>query len=414
MIKKIKKESTYKDRGLDLITFPFRPLSIVKVVLMLTIPISFGASALGNSQSYFQATAYIEGASITAGEWTVDEGEEVSYGDVIINEIMWMGSEASSKDQWIELRNTTDRDIDIGKWTIENASNGGVVNIPANMTLPAGDFFLLAQFNDSNPQMSALNVTVHHNPNIAFKLSYIDNGEVILKDANSNAIDRTPEALSSRWPAGGYAKGTYNSMQRKLNSETSGTSTYSWSGCEINILSDSSLEIMKVYWKEVYRDSHCGTPGHPNLLQESSSSENIYGTKIKDKDPEDTGVDSEEKGKESKEIRSKPDEVERVGNNSEPTNVEDGASDSLEDENTEQDLEEDTDSKIVTKVEEDRERNVIQSLTTEEEINSEEVAEDTEMFDNSTNYDDILTDIDSEENDTKEEENTDTDDLGSR
>ena len=35
---------------------------------------------------------------------------------VVINEVMWSGSSLSTDDQWIELRNTTDKDINIGKW----------------------------------------------------------------------------------------------------------------------------------------------------------------------------------------------------------------------------------------------------------------------------------------------------------
>ncbi|MCD6334669.1 MAG: lamin tail domain-containing protein, partial [Candidatus Latescibacteria bacterium] len=38
-------------------------------------------------------------------------------GDVVINELMWMGSTASSADEWIELRNTTDSEILLSGWT---------------------------------------------------------------------------------------------------------------------------------------------------------------------------------------------------------------------------------------------------------------------------------------------------------
>ena len=47
-----------------------------------------------------------------------------SAGDVVINEIAWMGTEASSGHEWIELYNTTGNDIDLTNWCIEDS--GGV------------------------------------------------------------------------------------------------------------------------------------------------------------------------------------------------------------------------------------------------------------------------------------------------
>jgi len=44
-------------------------------------------------------------------------------GDVVINEIMWMGSVGNSNDEWIELRNMTDADINLSGWKIDGAGS---------------------------------------------------------------------------------------------------------------------------------------------------------------------------------------------------------------------------------------------------------------------------------------------------
>jgi len=70
--------------------------------------------------------------------------------DVVINEVMWMGS-SSSSDEWIELRNTTASDIAIGNWQITNSSTAGDerLTLPSDALIPAGGFYLIARFDES-------------------------------------------------------------------------------------------------------------------------------------------------------------------------------------------------------------------------------------------------------------------------
>src|SRR3989344_3891492 len=43
----------------------------------------------------------------------------IQPGDVVINEIMWMGTQGDSADEWIELRNMTGGVIDISNWVVD-------------------------------------------------------------------------------------------------------------------------------------------------------------------------------------------------------------------------------------------------------------------------------------------------------
>lgn len=68
---------------------------------------------------------------------------------VIFNEILWMGSSISSADEWIELRNTTEQDIDLSGWVITRKANGAqvpMVTIPSGKTIPAKGYFVISNY----------------------------------------------------------------------------------------------------------------------------------------------------------------------------------------------------------------------------------------------------------------------------
>jgi len=78
----------------------------------------------------------------------------VEEGDVVFNELMWMGDFAGNSHEWIELRNTTDVDIDLTGWDITKLSSEGeilMLTIPAGV-IPARGYFLISNNNaeDSN------------------------------------------------------------------------------------------------------------------------------------------------------------------------------------------------------------------------------------------------------------------------
>lgn len=81
------------------------------------------------------------------------------YHGVLINELNWAGSSASTADEWIELKNQTDAPIDISSWQIEGAAtSGGALTTPAGSTIPSKGFFLIANFAATSSQ-STLNIT---------------------------------------------------------------------------------------------------------------------------------------------------------------------------------------------------------------------------------------------------------------
>ena len=125
---------------------------------------------------------------------------------VIINELAWAGSSSSSQDEWIELKNTTEEDIDLTNWQItkdtsEDSSNETLmIEIEENLdnpeanTIPAGGYFLIAnngpEHDFGGEMLSVLNVEPNYidssitlsNSNLLIKLyngSWDEEGELI-------------------------------------------------------------------------------------------------------------------------------------------------------------------------------------------------------------------------------------------
>lgn len=189
----------------------------------------------------------------------------IGPGDVVVNEVMWMGSDAGFADQWIELRNMTDQDIDLGQWTIDNArqSNQPAYMIPAGTgsVIEAEDIFLITRVNVNTPN-SALAVPADIN-NASINLANTDNGDLLLKDAEGNLID---EAAGDPWPAGRNDPNQKRWSMQRGQTPGDGLDPANWYTCDRDVLAgDGTLEQMNDYWQEGHQKINCGTPGHSNL-----------------------------------------------------------------------------------------------------------------------------------------------------
>lgn len=99
---------------------------------------------------------------------------------IIINEIAWMGNESSYANEWIELKNNTDEEINLGGWIIEAEDGAPKINIAGE--IPAYGFYLLER---SKNYTGALE----------------NNGEILeLRDKAGNLINKVD--ASSGWPDG--------------------------------------------------------------------------------------------------------------------------------------------------------------------------------------------------------------------
>lgn len=188
-----------------------------------------------------------------------DSDPDINPGDVVINELMWMGTSGSTSDEYLELRNMTDQDISLDGWSVAG------VTITAKTILAHG-YFLISKLTQAE---SKINVE----PDLVdISLDLADsNLQIKLYDGNWTGYHPFPLPSSTQLidtadngegepAAGEHDSGAniYYSMERD-STPGDGTQASSWH----TIFDDSAL--MHSYWD--FGSSEKGTPGGPNLSQ---------------------------------------------------------------------------------------------------------------------------------------------------
>ncbi|MFA5643783.1 MAG: lamin tail domain-containing protein [Candidatus Paceibacterota bacterium] len=139
---------------------------------------------------------------------------------IIINEVAWMGTAASSNHEWIELKNLTNQTIDLFGWQMQDKDRQvkiifGAVNQPGQTAqLGAGQFFLLERTDDDAV------------PGIAANAIYSgalgnSNEALYLFDSDCQLQDKVQASPS--WPAG-------NETQKRTMERGADLSWHSYAG----------------------------------------------------------------------------------------------------------------------------------------------------------------------------------------
>lgn len=136
--------------------------------------------------------------------------EAANTGDIIFNEIAWMGTQADYRDEWIELYNKTSENINLEGWGIYEAGGSTkIISLSGNI-LPNG-YYLIERTNDA--VISDINADIF-GPFGGNGLN--NNGEYLaLKNSAGNIIDEV-NALPG-WPAGD------NNLKASMERKTDGT-----------------------------------------------------------------------------------------------------------------------------------------------------------------------------------------------
>lgn len=99
---------------------------------------------------------------------------------VVINEVAWMGTVESANNEWLELYNNTNSDIDLANWTLLAQDGTPIINLTG--IIEASGYYLLERTSDDTlPEVTANQVYVGALGNT---------GEFLeLRDADNNLID---------------------------------------------------------------------------------------------------------------------------------------------------------------------------------------------------------------------------------
>lgn len=193
-------------------------------------------------------------------------------GDVVINEVMWMGSSVGSNDEWIELRNTTNEMIDISGWQLMNAGAANtIITLPASTTITANGFYFITNYDPASSAsavaLALASSSMLVDSGVSLANTYSNNEALALLAANGATIDQTPVANSGSWPAGNSQVGEKRWSMQRGETPGDGMDVGNWYTCTPSVLqTDGTYTQMQGYWKSDSGTAiECGTPGQPNL-----------------------------------------------------------------------------------------------------------------------------------------------------
>lgn len=141
-------------------------------------------------------------------------------GQVVINEIAWMGTDSSAADEWIELKNNTGQTIDLTCWQI--IAEDGTPKIKLWSKIEANGFYLLERTDDNTIK----DILADH----IYTGALSNSGEILrLYDQDGNLQDIVGHKDSNDQTINWYAgdNSTKSSMERK-NSTNTGNDKNNW------------------------------------------------------------------------------------------------------------------------------------------------------------------------------------------
>jgi lamin tail-like protein len=159
---------------------------------------------------------------------------------VIINEVGWAGTAASSSDEWIELYNPGAASISLNGWHL--TALDGSPSITLTGTIPGGGYYLLAHGLSAGTATSPACTVFYPADLVAidqtFTGSLSNSGEILdLKDSLGNLVD-TANSDGGAWPAG--SSSTYASMERRGTVLDSSSAWFTYAGSTASTVRDCS------------------------------------------------------------------------------------------------------------------------------------------------------------------------------
>lgn len=123
---------------------------------------------------------------------------------VVMSEIAWMGTKASSRDEWVELYNNSDNQVDVTDWVLKTADGG--LNIKLAGFIPVKGFYLIERNDDEVIKDVKADLVA------SFGNGFSNDGEKLeLYDASGQLIDFVDASVG--WSQG-KASPDYKTMEK--------------------------------------------------------------------------------------------------------------------------------------------------------------------------------------------------------
>ena len=163
-------------------------------------------------------------------------------GDVVFSELMWMGSESSSADEWIELYNRGSSARDLSGWVITQTGKDGEETVMLQLgegSIAPGAAFLIANYGATRSQISVepdVVATAVALPNSKLQLRLYDGDP----GAGGNLVDSADDGSGA--PLAGDNK--QKAAMVRVEFETDGSLEQAWAtATEASGWDDGSVEL---------------------------------------------------------------------------------------------------------------------------------------------------------------------------
>ncbi|MFB6212903.1 MAG: lamin tail domain-containing protein [Candidatus Magasanikbacteria bacterium] len=131
-------------------------------------------------------------SSVLAKDCSFDDKSKVVNGDLVINEVAWMGTDGSYLNEWIEIKNKSNRPISLAGYQLVDRAEQIDFKFSSKAKIKANDFYLVARNKDFFEDA---------NPNFVYSGS-LSNGSEGLKLYDGNCSLKDKVIASGGWPAG--------------------------------------------------------------------------------------------------------------------------------------------------------------------------------------------------------------------
>lgn len=203
------------------------PLTTSTIITTSTISTSTVESTISVTSTVFVSSTPPTSTTLTPTSSVISAVSSTAFvavPDVVINEIAWAGtSQFTPEDEYFELYNNSDRDIDLFPannsqkwWKLKISGQEIIINKINNSIIPAHGYYLL-----ENPDNRTVNEI---DADLIYSGTLSDSGENLqLFDGNNNLVDEVNS--SAGWFAG--ESRVYSSME-KINSSSFGNTPSNW------------------------------------------------------------------------------------------------------------------------------------------------------------------------------------------
>lgn len=149
-----------------------------------------------------------------------------SFAHVAVSEVMWMGSDLSTSDEWIEIASDSLETVDISGWTLQSLNSKGehalVLRFATGATLEPEDVIIVANTSASSSRLLS-------EPTYVTTAMSLPNTKLLLtlRDAVGNIVDQVDDAVSAPFAGANPSGGTKASMER-ISLDQPGTLSSNW------------------------------------------------------------------------------------------------------------------------------------------------------------------------------------------